>query len=127
MSMDQPNDIYRAANRLLAEMDERMRKQVEVLLHEAKSGKKTDSSIVEIITQDDRMRKRLREELNLDESWLRSYSPPAGNPDSPSTKKFVCPIQGHSYVRRIQNVGEDPGQCPEHQVPLIPFDEKPSE
>ena len=128
MAIHNPEDIYRAAQKLLPEMDETMRKSIEELLQRSRKGEKTDNLIVDVITESARLRKKFREELDLEESTLSigaQYSPLSGSPQSPFAMKFICPVNQHNYVHYIQNAGEDPGNCPEHKVPLIPFHKKP--
>jgi hypothetical protein len=50
---------------------------------------------------------------------LGVYSPLSGNPSVIPAKKYVCPVKEHNYTKRIAKVGEDPGKCPKHNLPLI--------
>jgi len=118
------SDYYRAARDLLPEMEESTRRAIEELLVKADSGAKTDNLIVEIICKDSALRKKFRTLLNVSDRTLSDYSGLIGNPSSPKAQTFICPRPGHDFTRRIQKVGEDPGFCPEHNLHLIPVDQK---
>jgi hypothetical protein len=119
-------DYYRAARELLPNMDDAMRQSVEDLLKQAEAGVKTDNRIVEIVTENELLRKQFRDALNLEGEITMGadFSPLAGNPASPNARKYICPVPGHDFIRRIQKAGDDPGMCPEHNVALIPVNEK---
>jgi hypothetical protein len=57
---------------------------------------------------------------------MLDYSALGGDPPSPEAPKYICPVPGHDYTRRIQKIGEDPGVCPKHKKALIPIQEKES-
>ncbi len=118
---NQTEDIYRVARDLLPEMEPEMRKSIEALLQQVEKGRKTDNLIVDIITENDVLRHKLREMLGNDdnERSLGGYLPLGGDPEPPSAQKFVCPMAGHDFSKRISKAGEDPGNCPVHNLPLI--------
>jgi hypothetical protein len=121
----QTRDYYRAARKLLPKMDDEMRERISELLQQAEQGGKTDNLIVDIITENDMLRRRLREMLGRErERALAGYSPPGGNVRPVPALKFVCPVEGHHYSRRISKAGEDPGECPIHHQSLIPASSK---
>jgi hypothetical protein len=115
---------YQAARELLPEMNDDMRQKIEVLLQQAEQGAKTDNLIVDIITDDDKLRRRLREMISVDFERTLGYPPLGGYPNPPPALKYVCPVEGHEYSRRISKLGEEPGRCPQHHVPLILDSEK---
>jgi len=121
-----PDDYYRAARKLLPEMEGNMREIVEELLNKAESGEKTDNRLVEIITEDKNLRKKFRDALETgqEKTMGMEYSGLGGNVSSPDAQKYICPVPGHDFTRRIQKAGEDPGSCPTHNVALIPFEQK---
>ena len=116
MSETEPRrDYYRAARELLPEMDEEMREKVEALLEQAEQGVKIDNLIVDIITDDDKLRRRLREMMGKDfERTLGGYQPIGGNPNPPPAQEYVCPEPDHEFSKWISRIGEDPGYCPKH-------------
>jgi hypothetical protein len=121
-----PDDYYRAARRLLPDMDDAMRQVVEDLLKRSEGGEQTDNRVVEVIAENRALRKKLREALDLDEERTLggTFSQLAGAINPPDARKYICPVVDHDYTRRVQKAGDHPGSCPIHQVPLIPIDQK---
>lgn len=120
----QTDEFYSAARDLLPEMDDEMRHEIEALLKQAEEGRKTDNLIIEIITENCKLRHMLREKLGKELEHFVRYLPLGGNPKPIPAQKYVCPVEGHDYSKRISKAGEDAGNCPEHKVPLILASEK---
>lgn len=121
----EPDDVYRAARTLLPSLDAVTGKALQELLDQADRGSKVDNSIIDLLTQDPDIRRKLREILfPQDESLMRGYQPLGGNVSSPSVRKYVCPVADCGMVWRPQNVGEQIKKCPDHNVLLIPDSQK---
>ncbi len=112
--------VYRVARELLPEMDEPLRREVASLLERAERGEKTDNLLVERISADERLRPRLRNALAAKRTL--SCPPAAGDIVPPAARRYVCPQC--DYVRYLQKAGQEPGECPEHHLPLIPYEQK---
>ncbi|HNC32187.1 MAG TPA: hypothetical protein PKX08_19385 [Cyclobacteriaceae bacterium] len=126
MSNPTPQDVYDAVRNLLPELDETMRTSVQTLLVRADMGEKVDNLIIDLIAENPAVRKKMREVLYFEDDLLttRDFSGLAGNPSSPAAEKYMCPKNGCAHTIRIQKAGEDPGKCPEHGIPLVPFKNK---
>lgn len=118
------NAIYREVRLLLEQMRPEMRAQAEALLTQAESGEKTDNDLLWLIRDDKELANLLAERLKGAATHTRGFAPLGGEPVA-SAGKYVCPQC--DYTRYLQKAGEEPGECPEHHIPLIPYEQKAQE
>ena len=118
-----PEDYYRAARELLPKMDENMRRSVEDFLRQAEEGVKTDTKIVEIISEKKALFAKFQAILKYGGVTL-GYAPLGGDTISktPNKHKYACPEC--DFILYIQKNGQDPGICPIHKKTLIPLSKK---
>lgn len=112
-----PEQIYAAASALLPELDEPLKGQVQSLLTQAANGQPADLQLLDLLSQDDALRQRLRRLLQAEETTreatLGDYSSLGG--ETYSTKAgdvFACPECGYRFV--IGEDGEQPLPCEKH-------------
>lgn len=114
--------IYREVHLLLERMTPEMRTQAEVLLVQAESGKKTDIDLLWLIRADKELSDTLARRLQKTAAHKTlGFNPLGGEPDVPASK-YICPQC--DYARYLQRAGQAPGECPEHRLPLIPYEQK---
>lgn len=120
-----PEQIYAAARALLPELDEPLKGQVQSLLTQAANGQPADLQLLDLLSQDDALRQRLRRLLQAEETTreatLGGYSGLEGEHTSTPGEVYACPQCAYRYV--IGEAGEQP-ECPRHGVKLIPAKEK---
>lgn len=116
--------VYREVRLLLEQMRPEMRTQAEALLTQAESGEKTDTDLLWLIRDDKELANLLAERLKGAATNIRGFAPLGGEPVA-SAGKYVCPQC--DYTRYLQKAGEEPGECPEHHIPLIPYEQKAQE
>jgi hypothetical protein len=118
-----PETIYRVFRDLLDEAPASLRPEIEALLARAEAGEKTDNQLLLLARPDPDFLQRVNARLEM-VGGTRGFSDLPGpfNPDPPSGPTYVCPQC--DYTRVLGEVGEDPGECPTHQVTLIPKAQK---
>ncbi len=116
--------VYREVRLLLEQMRPEMRTQAEALLTKAESGEKTDTDLLWLIRDDKELANLLADRLKGAATNTKGYAPLGGEHDV-LAPKYVCPQC--DYTRYLQKAGQAPGECPEHRVPLIPYEQKAKE
>jgi hypothetical protein len=127
-----PETIYRVFRDLLDEAPASLRPQIESLLARAEAGEKTDNQLLRLARRDPDFLQRVNARLERlemvdikrsifiggDVSGLIVLGPPISTPGL----TYVCPQC--DYSRTLGEVGEEPGECPTHQLALIPQAQK---
>lgn len=111
-----PEQIYAAARALLPKLNAARRRQVESLLEQAARGEPTDLQILDLLTADESLRRRLRTLLKSGEALrtLGEFSPLPGPPPNTPGQVYICPVEGCDYRHVIAEAGEQPPPCPKH-------------
>lgn len=125
MGVYQPEKIFAAARKMLPELGEETRAQVEALLGRAGQEEKVDLKILALLTQDE-TRQRFSELLDREaehttSDWhtLGYQGLPGTLPPSPGLV-YVCPVKGCPERFEISEEGEKPPRCPTHDKELVP-------
>jgi hypothetical protein len=120
-SQPTPKEIYYAADQYLPYLSEPLQSQIQALLEEAQAGKKRDTIILSLISDDKAARQWMRMALfgKQFETLQRGYEPLAGGgPTSvPANSRWKCPECDFEW--RVLRKGRPVPNCPEHNVALV--------
>lgn len=112
-------EIYYAAEKCLPRLPEELQAQIDVLLVEARAGRKRDNAIIALISDDRDARQWMRQALFGDQfETLRGYQPLAGGgPVVPANSLWRCPQCDFEW--RVLQAGRPVPHCPDDGSVLV--------
>ena|SRR5205085_1061108 len=115
-----PEEVYYATEQYLPILPQEVQSQVDILLEQARSGKKVDNAILSLISDDEYARKWMRKALFGEDiaRVMGSYDPLPGGPVSvPANSVWEC--RQCDFEWRVLRAGRPVPPCPRDYSVLV--------